>query len=631
MQYRFSGLTPVSIVVVAALSAAPAVSANSLASARVQAQPTFETAAIRVITSGDDNTNAGGTVQFRIKGTSAWQAGHPLVRVAPGRLGSLLMNLREGTTYEVSVRLTDPDGAIAPVSASFITRATPRSVAGGPTLYVSPTGSAAPTGSLSAPFGRITDALRAAGPGATILVLPGTYRENVYNYFRSGTPDAPITIKAAGPGVYLRGDAANLAEPHTNRLWALQADGTYATQPAGMTSYVAVEGTRLYRYKTQTDLRAARAAGKTGWWRDATNRLYVVLSGNASPDRASMQVAQLGEGFRFTGVHDIILDGFDIGYFGNGFSQGIHLAASHNITIRNCDIHNVSYGVFMKDSSSNNVVENCTFWDKGLEAWTWGSIKGTDAEGGTVLVGMAGAGNVVRRNNIYGFFNGVAVVGSGEASAGADVYYNWLHDIGDDGIEPEGDVPDFRAWCNTVRNTQNSVSLAPINVGPAWVMYNTLTDFHEAGLKISNRTKGPVLAYHNTIVTSVPGVNALNPWTSMRNFTLRNNIIAATRYVIEDYYTTAASNATLENDLLYTTDATRFVKFGGARYSNIAQLQAAGRERGGLSGDPRFVGAGYGDFRLKPDSPARRRAAPIPGINDFLGFTPDIGALQMGP
>ena len=53
-------------------------------------------------------------------------------------------------------------------------------------------------GSGSFPFGRIQDALNAARPGDVITIAPGTYTEALLSV-RSGTPGAPITLRAAQP------------------------------------------------------------------------------------------------------------------------------------------------------------------------------------------------------------------------------------------------------------------------------------------------------------------------------------------------------------------------------------------------------------------------------------------------
>ncbi|WP_328421334.1 DUF1565 domain-containing protein [Micromonospora sp. NBC_00389] len=84
-----------------------------------------------------------------------------------------------------------PVPAIAPLPAAV-----------GAEFYVSKSGCVAGgDGSLTAPFCTITQAAAVAGPGQTVLVQPGEYRESV-TLTRSGTEGAPITFRAVnGPGL----------------------------------------------------------------------------------------------------------------------------------------------------------------------------------------------------------------------------------------------------------------------------------------------------------------------------------------------------------------------------------------------------------------------------------------------
>lgn len=66
-------------------------------------------------------------------------------------------------------------------------------------------------GSVDAPFKSINAATKVAQPGDTILISAGTYRENVV-VAAKGTPDQPITIKAApGQRVIISGSPASKA------------------------------------------------------------------------------------------------------------------------------------------------------------------------------------------------------------------------------------------------------------------------------------------------------------------------------------------------------------------------------------------------------------------------------------
>jgi len=67
------------------------------------------------------------------------------------------------------------------------------------TWYVSPYGSNTNPGTQAAPFKTIQEAANVAGPGDTVLIHAGTYRESV-TPARSGAAGAPITYKPYGDG-----------------------------------------------------------------------------------------------------------------------------------------------------------------------------------------------------------------------------------------------------------------------------------------------------------------------------------------------------------------------------------------------------------------------------------------------
>ena len=67
--------------------------------------------------------------------------------------------------------------------------------------HVSGDGSDENAGSADAPWATLQRAVDAANPGDTILVAPGVYEGCVIR--RTGTAEAPIVLKAAGPGVHL--------------------------------------------------------------------------------------------------------------------------------------------------------------------------------------------------------------------------------------------------------------------------------------------------------------------------------------------------------------------------------------------------------------------------------------------
>ena len=148
---------------------------------------------------------------------------------------------------------------------------------------------------------------------------------------------------------------------------------------------------------------------------------------------------------------------------------------------------------------------------------------------------------MVRRNDIHGFFNGVVPGTWGRLeddryNNDVDVYLNRIWDIRDDGLEPEGTCINNRFWANTVAHMLMGVSLCPITIGPTWVIRNVFYDYYGQAWKLSNHSAGVVFNYHNTAWTARPGRNAATSGQPWDNHTWRNNIIVATRYVIEDRY-----------------------------------------------------------------------------------------------
>lgn len=191
---------------------------------------------------GDVNRNATVAVQFRAVGETAWKDALPLVRIGgenvyrrrenldytvPHGFAGSILNLQPGTEYECRFKMSDPDGVSGESSHSVKvkTRSEPQPSKGGRTLHVYPPGYEGPriepsfTGILQAYYGAgLGDWSvvweRRAQPGDTLLVHVGLYKPERLNYVDpmmapfdgsmsltlKGTPDKPITIKAAGDG-----------------------------------------------------------------------------------------------------------------------------------------------------------------------------------------------------------------------------------------------------------------------------------------------------------------------------------------------------------------------------------------------------------------------------------------------
>jgi hypothetical protein len=160
---------------------------------------------------GDANHNAQCTVQYRVQGGSAWRPALPLFRVdyawyyatqkadrpTNGLAGSILF-LRPGTTYELKLDLSDPDGGNESRAVTVATRPVPQLPQGGRTLHVVPDAGGG-IGSDKQPFRGLAAAEAAAQPGDVLLLHAGRYGQAALAK-PGGKGGQYIVWKAAGDG-----------------------------------------------------------------------------------------------------------------------------------------------------------------------------------------------------------------------------------------------------------------------------------------------------------------------------------------------------------------------------------------------------------------------------------------------
>jgi hypothetical protein len=192
---------------------------------------------------GDENRNARVQVNFRKSGTSEWKQAQSLLRIGgekiyghgqrwvydvPDMFAGSIFDLEPGANYECWFQLSDPDG-IEGVSEHKVvvkTREVPGPYEYGQVYHVYPPGYDGPRENPS--FTGLNEAYYGGGnlgdwwmvpeprvkPGDMILVHAGLYKGDPLDYVdplalnfhgayvltQKGTPDKPITIRAAGDG-----------------------------------------------------------------------------------------------------------------------------------------------------------------------------------------------------------------------------------------------------------------------------------------------------------------------------------------------------------------------------------------------------------------------------------------------
>jgi hypothetical protein len=88
-----------------------------------------------------------------------------------------------------------------------------------------------------------------------------------------------------------------------------------------------------------------------------------------------------------------------------------------------------------------------------------------------------------------------------ERNADLDVYDNETWEIGDDCLEPEGACINNRFWGNLMHDCHMGVSLAPIRVGPTYVLRSVVYRYQSSGIKYSVDSFGVCYIYHNVCYT----------------------------------------------------------------------------------------------------------------------------------
>ena len=607
---------------------------------------TIHSAGVTVSVSGDDDKDATVTVEYRAKGASSFTKGHPLVRLTQGRFKGSLFYLSAGTVYEVKVSLSDPDNsATTEKSGSVTTRADQPPAASGATIHVSAgSGKDANAGTKDAPLATIGKALGLAKPGDTVLVHRGVYRETVM-IEKSGTATAPIWIRGE-TGAVLDGSDTALA---TGPSWTHYKDKIYRTDYKGPATWYAAAGEkRLYHYTSLAGLeqQSGGQAGKTGvlkggFYINSSQQIYLRLPDGSSPTLTTINAAAKQRAFYSSGQSHVVIDGFEIRFYGVGWDAAFDLRNTKGFWVRNCKVHNVLSGVWLHKGGGGNVIEKNSFKDTSVYAWPWDSVKSLSAEQTAVSV-QGGRGDIVRDNTVEGYFNGIYTGKWGtfdEAIApDIDVYRNTLRKLGDDGFEPEGACVNQRFFDNSVTDVHNAISLSPIETGPTWFIRTRVLRYNAHALKVNNSPKGYMFVYHTT---AVPGANSeaqpLEPSKPFGNLVTRNNIFWGHRYVMEYMGTSLTGPVDMDYDDLYTDnkakDMTRFVKWLNVRYDDLKALVAGtGLEPHGFSIEPRFVNLAAGDLTLVAGHPLLDTAQPIPGINHLgLHGKPDVGAVERLP
>lgn len=565
---------------------------------------------------------------FRRSGDLEWRTAHHLVRIDDGRLVGSLFNLSPSTAYDAKVS----DGTTE-ILGSFTTQADELFFAPTNTLYVNAGAPVGGDGSSTAPFRTIQEGVNRASPGTQVLVADGVYKEAVV-FPASGTAGNWIQVRAQGGGAVLDGSTSIPEEewkPYDGKA------NVWFTKINPGIKYLARNGMRFYQYDFLNDLLDGRGHNNVsiseGWYYEPVNgRLYVRI--NREPRKYTWQVPIFNSAFTAEGRDWIWIEGFEMRYYGTGYGCGVCSKNSSHIVIRKNRIHHIQNPVFVEwtggeDRGNDTRIEYNEMYD-GLDGeWAWNAVKGTSMESiAIVLRGHTGA--IVRGNTIHHYFNGIYTSSSASltdpgVAFDADIYNNYFHHIGDDALEPEGTCVNHRFRNNKVDSVLVGISIAPVTMGPVWILRNTFMNFTARSVKWDRNSDGWVFMYHNTSFTTYPNTHSVELISAVQNSILRNNIFHTNGYSVDAGNPGAAGNDWNYNNWFTLSTGNRF-RWEGVEYASLNQLcRTAGLDCNGHEGSPGLAS----DMSLLTNSPNIDQGILLPGINDlFMGSAPDIGAFE---
>jgi len=588
--------------------------------------------------SDDPDGDASATVEYRTGG-EPYRAGFPLSRVDDTRFVGSLFWLEPGTTYDVRVTFSDPDGSLHGVTVAGTASTRAEITIPDPThsYYVAHDGDGTEC-SETTPCS-LTEGLSQAQAGEEVILRDGAYHQGDISLHRSGTSDDPIIIRGYdGETAILDG-----ADPASDAFaWAAQGGGVYrATVNVGDTHLVTADGERLLPYQSLSDLQNL-VWSVPGFYVEGTT-LNVRLAGDADPNSATMVVSRYNNAF-YVEQNFIYFLNLTFRHYGQGsYAKAIYFNNANDNLVQGCTfaINDLSIGI--KRDSHRNVIQNNEFYDTIFD-WPWDAFYAgiSLSSGGVRFYSPAwGRGNVIRRNTFHDYFDGFGACPNetGGETNETDVYENLVYRCGDDGMETDGQCSNVRIWSNTFHDVLMGISLAPTYTGPTYAIRNLIyrtgvgnNDYTGSPFKFNSGydKSGPMYLFHNTADATLPGNNGLYVKApgSWEMICARNNIWSGTDYALNNYNT--GQPIDLDYDDLWNGNGGDLVRWDNTRYATLTDFATAtGQEPHGLNVEPGFADATNADYTLDPTSDLVDAGLVIPGINDdYAGAAPDIGAFE---
>jgi len=413
-------------------------------------------------------------------------------------------------------------------------------------------------GTEAQPYCTIGAAIAAhSGPGVTILVKPGLYREQV-TLNASGVSSSSFVIQALGSPVQVDGSD----DFSTTGQWTPFSGNVYRAPTVSWSPLqVFKDGARL------TPSTASPAALPANSFVYVSGAGLYVNVGGGNPGTHALWVGHRSFGFQLVGRSWITLAGFRVSHTE---SRGIYLnSACSDITVSHDTVSFAnSYGI-QNVGGHENVMEYCQTSDNNLHGI--GLTQGTNDCIARFNESMRNADPAIRRAN------GIYLNDSPDNT----MYGNRLHHNQDTGLHFSGNANnclsyDNRSWSNGDHGYDHINAQGTVHV------HDTAYGNYKDGFSIEGAS--PNTHVHNCI--------AIDNGLTTDEFDMWVDNQSSVGFV-SDY-----------NILWNSTSQVPF-KYITTKYATIAGYQAAsGQDAHSFQVNPMFADTAAGDFHLRPGSPA---------------------------
>ncbi len=580
---------------------------------------------------GDENGNATCKVQYRKKGDKEYKDYLPLYRIGmglkvglamicnwptytiPDALAGSIMDLEPGTDYEVRLEIQDPDGVTgeAVKTLNMKTRPEPVIPENAPVRHVYPPDY---TGKKEKPaFRDIMHAINGFSP--------------ICDCYQTLNP-----AMAAKPGTVIKMHAG-VHKYDNQKYWDFK------------------KGIPVHSYwQHGTITLVARGTKEQPIYIIPAGDGEAVIDGNGCHNLFNLRSADY---LHFEGL---TIRGTDIA-FHCGW-QGLRGGGMKGLTVKNCLLENVVYGILAQDGKSEDfLISDNIILGRGPQKEMGGFGR---SETG-YAVNLAGQGHVVCHNYVSGFWDGINVFTSshsdpqyGQQTRSIDFYNNDINNCADQFIESDGGYANLRMLRNRCFNCPSqSISSQPVHAGPVYWIGNILWRACKGRMNMKEQMFAQAYIFmHNTSSTHMRMVPNRKIAPEKTTWIIQNNIAIGPSNEgppvlrlapgkqgpkhISDYnaYRSGLSNNPWFSGKTKVGSLEEFQKLTGFEIHSILadySVFTKADEEAVFAKGKQFVLPGWVDLVPAEGSPVIDAGTVIPGINDdFAGKAPDIGALEYG-